>query len=156
MGWKFFSIWKPFDDKLIYSFHKYWSETTQNVIKDYIDFRDKFKVPIWLGESGENTNEWISSFRKLLEQNNIGWCFWPYKKLDSDRGIVSINKTDEFDLIIKYANTERNTFEDVRKNRPDIISVKKSLNDYLQNCKFENCEINYGYLKALGLEAKQK
>ena len=147
-----FSVFgKPFDDNLVYSFHKYWSETTQNVIQDYIDFRDKYNVPIWLGESGENTNEWISAFRNLLEKYNIGWCFWPYKKLESDRGIVSIKKTPEFDLIIEFANSDIITFEGIRENRPDIGKVKKALKDYLQNCKFENCKINQAYLKALGL-----
>ena len=152
-----FSVFgKPFDDKLVYSFHKYWSETTQNVIQEYLDFRDKYNVPIWLGESGENTNEWISNFRQLLEKNNIGWCFWPYKKLESDRGIVSINMTPEFDLIIQFANSDIISFEDIRKHRPDTDKVKKALKDYLHNCKFENCKINNDYLEALGLGASDK
>ena len=82
---------KPFDSKLIYTFHKYWSDTTQSVIQEYIDFRKQYNVPIWLGESGENKMEWISSFRRLLDKNDIGWSFWTFKRLDTDRSIVSIN-----------------------------------------------------------------
>ncbi len=152
----FESFGQPFDGKQVFTFHLYWSDTTQKVIQKDLDLRDKYNTPIWLGESGENTNEWITSFRKLLERNNIGWCFWPYKKLDSDRGVLSINNPANYDLIINYANTNRTSFEDIRKNRPDIDLVKKSLKDYLENCKFENCEINYDYLHALGLAVNKK
>jgi endoglucanase len=141
----------PFDSKLVYTFHKYWTDSDESVIKEYMNFRDKYDVPIWLGESGENTNEWISDFRKTLERNEIGWCFWPYKKLDSERGIVSIKKTIEYEAIIEFANGGRTSFEDIRENRPDIELVRKALSDYLENCKLQNCKINKEYLEALGL-----
>ena len=38
--------------------------------------------PIWMGESGENNDDWIAQFVKTLEKNNIGWAFWPYKKME--------------------------------------------------------------------------
>jgi aryl-phospho-beta-D-glucosidase BglC (GH1 family) len=142
----------PFDSKLVYTFHKYWTDTDESVIKEYLEFRVKYNVPIWMGESGENTNEWITEFRKTLDKNEIGWCFWPYKKLDSERGLVSIQKTNEFDAIIEFANGERASYEDLRDNRPDVENVKKALNDYLENCKLKNCWVNNEYLKALGLE----
>lgn len=146
-----FSIFsQPFDSKLVYTFHKYWTSPTQDVIQSYVEFRDKYNVPIWLGESGENTNEWINEFRELLEQNNIGWCFWPYKKLDSERGIVSIKRPDNYDELIKFADSFELSYEFIRKNRPDFNSVKKILNEYLENIKLHNCTINKEYLKALG------
>jgi aryl-phospho-beta-D-glucosidase BglC (GH1 family) len=75
----------PFDSKLAYTFHKYWMTVNQDAIQEYLDFRDRYNVAIWMSESGENTDDWIGSFRQLLEMKNIGWCFWPYKKLDSTR-----------------------------------------------------------------------
>jgi endoglucanase len=144
----------PFDQKLVYTFHKYWTDSDESVIKEYMDFRDRYDVPVWLGESGENTNEWISDFRKTLERNEIGWCFWPYKKLDSERCVVSIKKTEEYGRIIEFANGERTSFEDLRENRPDIEIVRKALTDYLENCKLQNCKINNEYLEALGLNQK--
>src|SRR3990172_8561072 len=141
----------PFDSKLVYTFHKYWTDTDESVIKEYMDFRDKHNVPIWMGESGENTKEWITEFRKTLERNEIGWCFWPYKKLDAESCPVSITKTKEYDTIINFADGERAGFENLRENHPDIELVRKALNDYLENCKFRNCRINTEYLKALGL-----
>lgn len=142
----------PFDSNLVYTFHKYWCDTTQEVIQEYIDFREKYNVPIWMGESGENTNEWINSFRQLLGRNKIGWCFWPYKKLDAASCVASINKTSEFDSIIVYADKPRTTFQEIRGARTSEEIIKKALHDYLENMKFRNCVINKEYLKSLGLE----
>jgi aryl-phospho-beta-D-glucosidase BglC (GH1 family) len=142
----------PFDDKLSYTFHKYWMDVNKGAIQEYLDFRDKYNVPVWMGESGENTDEWIASFRALLEQNNIGWCFWPYKKLDATSCIASINRPAEWEAIVTFANGPRTTFEEVRKNRPPKDNAQKALSDYLERIKFANCRINHGYLQALGLK----
>jgi len=142
----------PFDDKLVYTFHTYWAETKQETIQRFVDFRDKYNVPIWLGESGENTNEWIAEFRKLLETNNIGWSFWPYKKMNSDRGVVSINQPDNFDLIINFSETAPYTYGTIRDNRPDFEKVRIALKQFLENTKLNNCVINHDYMKALGLK----
>jgi endoglucanase len=142
----------PFDAKLVYTFHKYWMEVNQGAIQDFLDFRDKYNVPIWMGESGENTDGWISSFRTLLETNNIGWCFWPYKKLDATSCVASIGPPADWDAIVGFAEGPRTSFEDVRKHRPAKEKVQKALNEYLERVKFANCRINQGYLKALGLK----
>jgi hypothetical protein len=142
----------PFDPKLAYTFHKYWMDVKQEAVREYVDFRERYDVPVWLGESGENTDEWVASFRSLLESNRIGWCFWPYKKMDSASGVVSIAKPEGWDAIVAFADGPRTTFEDVRKNRPPREVIKKALDGYLENIKVENCKVNEGYLKALGLK----
>lgn len=147
-----FSVFgKPFDDNLVYTFHKYWTPATKDVVQDYIDFGEKYQVPIWLGESGENTNEWITEFRTMLEKENIGWCFWPYKKLNSERGIVSIVPPKDYELIINFANKFDVSYGYIRDNKPDQEKIKTILNQYLENIKLKNCFINSDYLKALGL-----
>ncbi len=142
----------PFDDKLAYTFHKYWMDVNQQAIHEYVEFRDQHNVPVWMGESGENTDEWIASFRTLLEQNNVGWCFWPYKKLDATSCVAAINRPAEWDAIVAFADHPRTTFEDVRKNRPAREKIKKALDGYLQQIRFANCRINESYLAALGLK----
>lgn len=141
----------PFDDKLAYTFHKYWMQVDQEAIQEYLAFRDKHNAPVWMGESGENTDEWIDSFRRLLEAHNVGWCFWPYKKLDATSSVVSINSPADWNAIIAFADGQRTTFEEVRKQRPPREKVEKALSDYLERTKFANCRVNQGYLKALGL-----
>jgi len=140
---------KPFDEKFAYTFHKYWMPPVQKEIQDYVDLMNRYNVPMWLGESGENENEWINNFRKLLESNNIGWCFWPYKKMDSSRGIVQFARTYEWDELIKYAESTRKNFEEIRNSKPNTQVVKKALSDLLENIKFKNCIINQEYIKSL-------
>jgi aryl-phospho-beta-D-glucosidase BglC (GH1 family) len=142
----------PFDKKLAYTFHKYWMDVNQSAIQEYVDFRDKYNVPVWMGESGENTDEWISAFRTLLESNNIGWCFWPYKKLEATSCVASIKAPADWEAIVTFADNPRTTFEDVRKSRPPREKIRKALGDYLQAIKFANCRINQGYVKAMGLK----
>jgi len=144
---------KPFDSKLVYTFHKYWTPPTREVIKDYLDFSDKYNVPLYCGETGENEDAWVETFRKMLDSNNIGWHFWPYKKINNTRGIVTFDKPAYYDSISTYANAVRFNFDDVRKNRPtNIAEIKKALNGFLENCRFENCIENKGYINALGFK----
>ena len=105
-----------------------------------------------MGESGENTNEWITSFRTLLEQNNVGWSFWPYKKLNATSCVASINLPENWDAIVAFANGPRTTFEEVRKTRPSKEKAQKALLSYLEAMKFANCRVNAEYVKALGLK----
>lgn len=144
----------PFDDKLVYTFHKYWTATTKDVIQEYIDFRDKYNVPIYCGETGENDDNWVMNFRKTLEENNIGWHYWPYKKAENTKGIVTFKLPQFYKNIITYADTTKNNFEDIRKFRPkNSEEIKQVLNGFLENCQFKNCTPNTGYIRALGLKA---
>lgn len=143
---------KPFAENLAYTFHKYWMPPVQKEIQEYVDFRDKYNVPIWMGESGENEDAWIDSFRTVLDKNQIGWSFWPYKKMDSSRGIVSFHQTDDWKKIVAYAEAPKKNFEEIRKAKPSRAVVSKAFRDLLENIKFKNCKVNTGYLKALGVK----
>ena len=141
----------PFDSNLVYTFHKYWDTVNQASIKPFIDFREKFNVPIWLGESGENSNGWIDSCTVLMEKNGIGWTYWPYKKMESTSCLVTFEKPEFYDDIIQYANNRGDTFADRREILPKLENVRAALESFLINCKFENCRPNAGYIKALHL-----
>ena len=142
----------PFDAKSAYTFHRYWEEVTPDLIREYVAFSERYDVPLWMGESGENTYEWIAAFRELLEAHDIGWCFWTYKRLDTDRSVVSVTRTPEWDNVVAFAEHPRSTFKEVRDNRPPRQVAAKALDDYLENIRFANCRINEGYLRALALQ----
>jgi len=142
---------KPFDDDMMYSFHKYWMPPKQDQIQQYLDFRDEYNVPVWLGESGENDNAWVSDFRNLLEKNDIGWSFWPYKKLKEQSCIVTVKPPEGWDKIVAFAKKWGADFKTLRKDRPSLEQSREILNRLLQNVQFENCQPNSGYIKALGL-----
>jgi endoglucanase len=141
----------PFDDKVVYTFHRYWEDVTPGLVAPYVEFSERYNVPLWMGESGENTYEWIAAFRDLLEAHSIGWTFWTYKRLNTDRSIVSIEKTPEWDDIVAFAEHPRVTFKDVREQRPLRQVIDRALRDYLDQSLFKACRINTGYLEALGL-----
>ncbi len=83
----------PWDENMAYSFHKYWNPTTTETIQKFLDLREEFDVPIWMGESGENNNEWYRSAVHLFESNNIGWAWWTIKKVDSESGIMNVTRS---------------------------------------------------------------
>ncbi|RFZ82933.1 glycoside hydrolase family 5 protein [Mucilaginibacter terrenus] len=148
---------KPFDPKLVYTFHKYWTDASVKVVQEYIDFRDKYNVPIYVGETGENTDEWVRDFRLVCEKNNIGWHYWPYKKLDSSRGIMSFDKPDGYQEVIDYTQKPRTTFKNIRDTAPkDREKIRQALYALLENCKFANCKPQKGYIEALGLKVPAK
>jgi len=140
---------QPFDAKLVYTFHKYWTDTTQTVIQDYLEFRDRYDVPLFMGESGENTDAWIRGFRHTLERNRVSWTFWPYKKMASGSCVVQFAQPENYDLIIQFANGARTSFEEIRQSRPDVGKVQAALEAFLNNARFDNCTPNQGYIDAL-------
>jgi hypothetical protein len=138
------------DDNVVYEFHKYWFDINQESIQSYVDFSKKHNVPIYIGETGENTDEWVKEFRELLDKNQINWAFWPYKKMDNTRGIMNFKQPEDWPLITKYAESDRSSYENIRKNMPDRLKAQKALNDFLENCLYQNNFQNKGYVEGLG------
>lgn len=142
------------DNNVVYEFHKYWFEVNQPAIQQYLDFRDKHQVPIYIGETGENTDEWVNDFRILLDKHAINWAFWPYKKMNNSKGIMNFNEPEDYPLITKYADSDRSTYAKMRENCPDVLKVQKALNVYLENSLFKNNFPNNGYVKALNFKVE--
>lgn len=140
------------DDNVVYEFHKYWFDVNQESIQKYVDFRDKHQVPIYIGETGENTDEWVNEFRTLLDENEVSWCFWPYKKMNNLRGIMNFNQPEDYYLITDYSKSDRSTYAKIRENRPDAVKVQKALNQFLENSLFKNNYVNKGYTKGLNFK----
>ncbi|MEY2925215.1 MAG: hypothetical protein RLZZ337_1765, partial [Bacteroidota bacterium] len=73
----FTGLTPPWDDKIVYSPHKYWSKNDVATMQWVIDIRNTYNVPLYLGESGENSNVWFRDAIRLLEDLDIGWAWWP-------------------------------------------------------------------------------
>ncbi|HWA88241.1 MAG TPA: cellulase family glycosylhydrolase [Opitutus sp.] len=136
-----------------YTFHLYWDQPSETSIKRYLDWRDKYDVPMWLGETGENTDEWIAKFRAVLEQKRIGWCFWPYKKMDATTCAASVAQPDDWRAIVAYAEASRGDVKKLQGALPSLETSRRALAQLLENIRLANCRINPGYLRALGLSA---
>jgi endoglucanase len=90
-----------FDDNMAVSFHKYWNYTDQGSIRKFLDYRNKYNIPIWMGESGENSNSWFTDAIQLLEKNKIGWAWWPLKKMGINNPL-QVRSNTNYEKIINY------------------------------------------------------
>jgi endoglucanase len=92
--WSLFD--KPLDKNVFYQFHYYCWDRPDNLnnIDKYIKKRNELGAPIWVGETGEkgNTIYWATS--QYFATNNIGFSFWPWKKMDTQNTPYSIKKPD--------------------------------------------------------------
>lgn len=69
------------DANMVLSFHKYWNRNDEGSIAEIKALRTSYNRPIWLGESGENSNGWFRDAIALVEGDGIGWNFWSLKKI---------------------------------------------------------------------------
>lgn len=147
-----FADW-TFDDNIMYTCHRYGGDATAEAINDYIDFRDKTRLPMYMGEIGHNTDEWQADFVRVLTENNIGYTFWPYKKVDGSC-MMAIERPAEWDsIVVKYSEACRTTFKDFREARPDQATARRVLREFLNNCKYNRCKPQTGYIRSMGLKA---
>ncbi|MES2646529.1 MAG: cellulase family glycosylhydrolase [Bacteroidota bacterium] len=93
------------DSNMVLSFHKYWNFNDEKSIEHMINHRNKLNVPVWLGETGENSNVWFTQAVALLESNNIGWAWWPLKKLGANNPL-QVKSNLNYDRLLKYWNGE--------------------------------------------------
>jgi len=144
----------PFDTNAMYTFHKYWTDPTEQVIKPYLDYQARYNVPLWLGESGENSDAWVRDFTAVLEKDQINWAFWPYKKMESSSGFVSWQKPLYWDEIAAFAKTRNGTGNAEKQiaARPSLDHSRAALDDLLVKIQLRHCHANPGHLGALGLK----
>jgi hypothetical protein len=142
---------RPFDDNAVYTYHKFWANPTRDALQSYLNFSNRWKVPLLIGETGEFTNGWNEKFRALNEQFGVGWIFWPYKNLDSDSAVISIEKPAGWELIANAGSLSAGALKSA--SLPEREQAQAVLDAYLKAAAFENGRINAGYLDSLGLSA---
>jgi endoglucanase len=140
---------RPFDGNAVYTYHKFWAHPSRDAVQSYLDFGNRWKVPLLIGETGEFTNDWNMAFRELHDHLGIGWCFWSYKNLGSDSTVVSIQEPTGWELIAKAGSVDLNTV--ARVSLPSREQALTILDAYLQAAKFGNVHVNAAYLGSLGL-----
>jgi hypothetical protein len=141
-----------FDDKMMYTCHRYWCDTLQANIQDFVDFRDKVNLPMYMGETGENNDAWVAAWRRLMERNNIGWHYWPYKKMARGACMKIVPSPEHWNLIVEYTRKDRSSYAKIREARIDPELARKAMTELLENIKFVNSAKNEGYIRALGMK----
>lgn len=131
----------PWDNNMSYSFHKYWNATDVASIQKYLDLREEYNVPFWLGESGENTNQWFKETVTLVENNDIGWAWWTIKKIGSESSLMTIKEPTGYKKAIDFWAG--------KGPQPTEAEAKDTFLELAENVKIEKCKVNYGVIEAL-------
>ena len=133
------------DDNMIWAFHYYswmvFNRVNQSTIQYLLNFSNLTNRPLWLGEAGENSNEWFMEVTNLMEKNDIGWAWWNYKKIGTITGPVSSPSDSVYQEITRYWNGDG--------GKPSTETAQLGLNNMVENLKLENCEIKKGVVAAL-------
>ncbi|GAB3588817.1 RICIN domain-containing protein [Hymenobacter daeguensis] len=82
-------------------------------------FRIDNDVPIWVGETGENSDSWMHDAATALNSVGIGWCHWTYKRFENGNNPALLHI-----------------------NSPFIVDGTAGLNQVLTNIQFANCVPN--------------
>ncbi len=129
--WSVFSA--PFDDNLLYQFHYYCWDRPDNLksISQYLEQRKRLKAPIWVGETGEKDEAIYWGTTDYFEANNVGWAFWPWKKMETRNTPYSIKTPEGWDAIMAYSRGGG--------NKPAQAEALKAFNGLLENIRLENC-----------------
>ena len=137
----FTGLTPPWDNNMVYSPHKYWSINDQASIQWVLDIRNNHNVPLYLGESGENSNVWFRDAIRLLEDNNIGWAWWPLKKIASIAGPLDIEKSAGYQNLLDYWSGTGSA--------PSAAVAKATLMQLTEDLKIENCTYQKDVIDAM-------
>lgn len=118
------------DDNMMLSFHKYWTYNNPSALDFIISLRNSRNVPIWLGESGENSNTWFTSLISLCESQHIGWSWWPVKKPGINNPLrVKVNP--EYTNLVNYWKGQTSA--------PTVNASFEAVLEFAENHKIQNC-----------------
>jgi endoglucanase len=122
-------ILPPWDPNMVLSFHKYWNPNTEEAIRPFLDLREKYNIPLWMGESGENDNSWFREAVHLMESHGIGWSWWPLKKIGNNNPL-EIPLNAPYQRLVDYWNS--------KGPRPSPEEAWTALQELLDNSRLEN------------------
>lgn len=130
----------PWDNNMVYSFHKYWTYNTQESIQWMINLRNTHNIPIWLGESGENSNSWFTSLIALCEANDIGWSWWPVKKAGINN-VLMVPESPSYNNLISFWKT----------GSPQMTAQQAfdAVLDWAENHRIQNCTVQRDVIDAM-------
>jgi hypothetical protein len=126
-------FWKKYDDNMVVHFHRYGCPPDMAAYTTFTALRDRLDVPLWLGETGENNNDWYAAMYTLAFKLDIGINVWPWKKMECLNSPYSVPKPDGWDSLLAY------TRGGPKPSKEQAIALFDS---YLENMKLENCREN--------------
>jgi endoglucanase len=117
------------DDNLVLSFHKYGNFNNTGSISRFLDLREKYNIPLWLGESGENSNTWFTEAISLAEKNDIGWAWWQSKKMNINNPL-EIKQPKDYQQLLDFFSG--------KGPKPTETEAWQTLEELLANINIKN------------------
>jgi hypothetical protein len=95
--------------------------------------RTTYNIALWEGETGEQGPPYSTniSVTTSLNRANTGWCWWNFKKFNSENQPWNCSKTAGFQKVIDYWNSGQ--------NKPIVDSAKKWLFDQAKRTNSTYC-----------------
>jgi endoglucanase len=137
----FSNLTPAWDANMAWSFHKYWNTNDYATFQSFLNLRANTNTPLWMGESGENANQWFSDAIFLLEAYHIGWSWWTHKKIESISCPLSVKKDSGYDLLLKYWNGQA--------SKPTVTQAMTALTAQIQLLDANQCTPHTDFLHAL-------
>jgi endoglucanase len=122
-------ILPAWDNNMVLSFHKYGNFNDSNSIKRFLQLRQQYNVPLWMGESGENSDTWFTEAIQLVEKNNIGWSWWQEKKMGINNPL-EILVTPSYQKLLDYWNG--------KGSKPSEAEAEHALQKLIQAVRLES------------------
>ena len=152
---RFSAFGKPFDGNTTYSFHSYGATPGPEFLKQYLDFREKYRVPVLFSEIyAERSPEWLIAHVNQAEKYNIGWMIWPYKKMSGDSTApYTFASPANWEKIILFAHEPRDDRAIADKNalRPPQPETDAMFAEILENLKSEHLTVHPEFLNLPGI-----
>ena len=138
--WSAFSA--PFDNNMVYQFHYYcWDQpSVLKSIHQYLAYQKRFNVPVWVGETGEANDAIYWATTEYFEANNIGWSFWPWKKMGALNDPYSYATPKNWRAIRNYVEGGK---------KPSAETARQAFDELLENVRLENCTFHPDVVNAM-------
>lgn len=89
-------------DGIMLQFHKYWNNPDRESLEEYRKAAVRLRVPLFMGEGGENNCDWYTTMFPMLEREGISWSFWSYKKMECCNSPMTFCRPQGWDKLLAY------------------------------------------------------
>ena len=149
---EFISEW-DYDPNLMFTCHRYGGEPTAEAIRHFTETRERTGRPIFMGEIGHGSIEWQTRFSETMESLNMGYTYWPYKKVDGSC-MMGVQRPEGWQRIVDFAEANRDNYKSIREARQNLSQAEaiSILRQFLANVRYANCKPQTDYIRSMRLK----
>lgn len=87
---------------MVFHFHRYAEYPDIACLRKYIARAEKLDVPLWMGETGENLNQWYTALYPLAHSLGTGYNLWTRKKMECTNSPFSVKAPKNYEKILCF------------------------------------------------------